>query len=37
MRRGEIYLVHRPSDDPKVYRSFVVVSRQALIDSSFQP
>jgi mRNA interferase MazF len=35
MRRGEIYRVHRPSDDPKAYRSFVVVSRQALIDSRF--
>jgi mRNA interferase MazF len=35
MRRGEIYRVHRPADDPKLYRSFVVVSRQTLIDSRF--
>lgn len=35
MRRGEIYRVHRPADDPKLYRSFVVVSRQTVIDSRF--
>jgi mRNA interferase MazF len=35
MRRGEIYRVHQPSDDPKLYRSFVVVSRQILINSRF--
>ena len=35
MRRGEIYRVHRPNDDPKRFRSYVVVSRQALIDSRF--
>jgi mRNA interferase MazF len=35
MRRGEIYRVHQPSDDPKLYRCFVVVSRQTLIDSRF--
>ncbi len=35
MRRGEIYRVHRPGGDPKHYRSFVVVSRQILIDSRF--
>jgi mRNA interferase MazF len=35
MRRGEIYRVHRPHDDPKLYRCFVVVSRQTLIDSRF--
>ena len=35
MRRGEIYRVHHPSDDPKLYRSFVVVSRQILLDSRF--
>ena len=35
MRRGEIYRVHHPSDDPKLYRNFVVVSRQILIDSRF--
>ena len=44
MRRGEIYRVHhpggdrpgeRPNSDPKLHRSFVVVSRQVLIDSRF--
>jgi mRNA interferase MazF len=35
MRRGEIYRVHHPSGDPKHYRSFVIVSRQSLIDSKF--
>jgi len=35
MRRGEIYRVHHPSGDPKLYRSFVVVSRQTLIISKF--
>lgn len=40
MRRGEIYRVpqpghDRPNNDPKLYRSFVVVSRQVLIDSKF--
>jgi mRNA interferase MazF len=35
MRRAEIYRVHRPGNDPKHYRSFVVVSRQTLIDSRF--
>jgi mRNA interferase MazF len=35
MRRGEIYRVPHPSGDPKRYRSFVVVSRQTLVDSRF--
>jgi mRNA interferase MazF len=35
MRRGEIFRVHKPEGDPKRYRSFVVVSRQALIDSAY--
>ncbi|MGD0693351.1 MAG: type II toxin-antitoxin system PemK/MazF family toxin [Terriglobia bacterium] len=35
MRRGDLYRVHKPKDDPKRYRIFVVVSRQALIDSKF--
>lgn len=35
MRRGNIYRVHRPEGDPKRYRSFVVVSRQRLIDSAY--
>ena len=36
MRRGELYRVARPhARDPKRSRVFVVVSRQALIDSRF--
>ncbi len=36
MKRGELYRVYRASPrDPKNYRVFVVVSRQALIDSRF--
>ncbi len=35
MKRGEIFRFRRPPGDPKPARSFVVVSRQALIDSGF--
>lgn len=36
MRRGDLYRVRHPtSRDPKRSRVFVVVSRQALIESSF--
>ena len=36
MRRGELYRVARPpARDPKRFRVFVVVSRQALIESRF--
>ena len=36
MRRGELYLVQKQgSQDPKRQRVFVVVSRQALIDTRF--
>ncbi len=35
MKRGDIYRVHRPGDDPKRYRSFVIVSRRALIETRF--
>lgn len=36
MRRGELYIVRRPSSgDPKKFRVFVIVSRQILIDSRF--
>jgi mRNA interferase MazF len=35
MRRGDIYRVHRPEGDPKRFRSFVIVSRQRLIDSAY--
>jgi len=33
--RGELYRAYKPAADPKQYRTFVVVSRQALIDSRF--
>ena len=35
MKRGELYRVRRPPGDPKPARVFVVVSRQALIGSTF--
>ena len=35
MKRGELYRVAHPNNDPKRSRVFVVVSRQALIDSKF--
>jgi len=36
VRRGELYRVaHRSAKDPKRYRIFCVVSRQALIDSKY--
>ena len=36
MRRGEIYRVTKPSSlDPKKHRYFVVVSRQALIETDY--
>ena len=36
MRRGELYLVPKPNSlDPKRQRAFVIVSRQALIDTKF--
>ena len=35
MRRGDLYRVHKPRADPKRYRTFVVVSRQILIDARF--
>jgi len=35
MKRGEFYRVYKPGGDPRVYRSFVIVSRQSLIDSRF--
>jgi len=36
MRRGELYRVYRASSrDPRRHRVFVVVSRQALLDSRF--
>lgn len=35
MRRGDLFRVRHPAGDPKRSRVFVVVSRQALIDSRF--
>jgi mRNA interferase MazF len=35
MKRGELYRVYKPGGDPKLYRTFLIVSRQALIDSKF--
>ena len=36
MRRGDLFLVRKPgSRDPKRQRVFVIVSRQALIDTRF--
>jgi mRNA interferase MazF len=36
VRRGDLYLVTKPTrEDPKRQRVFVVVSRQALIDSGY--
>lgn len=36
MRRGELYRVRHPSAaDPRRFRVFVIVSRQAVIDSRF--
>ncbi|MGH7563852.1 MAG: type II toxin-antitoxin system PemK/MazF family toxin [Gemmatimonadota bacterium] len=35
MRRGELYRVRRPGGDPKRHRTFVIVSRQVVIDSRF--
>lgn len=36
MKRGEFYLVRKPATrDPRKQRVFIVVSRQALIDSRF--
>jgi len=35
MKRGELYRVFKPGGDPKQYRTFVIVSRQILIESRF--
>lgn len=35
MRRGELYRIRRPPGGTKPARSFVIVSRQALIDSNY--
>jgi len=35
VQRGELYRVYKPGGDPRQYRTFVIVSRQVLIDSRF--
>jgi len=35
VKRGELYRVFRPSGDPKKARVFVIVSRNALIETRF--
>ena len=35
MRRGDLFRVRRPSQDPKRARVYVVVSRQTLIEARF--
>jgi mRNA interferase MazF len=35
VKRGDLYRVHKPGNDPKSHRTFVIVSRQVLIDSRF--
>jgi mRNA interferase MazF len=35
VKRGQLYRVHKPGGDPESHRTFVVVSRQVLIDSRF--
>lgn len=36
MKRGEIYRIKRPTkQDPKRFRSYVIVSRQALIETAY--
>ncbi len=35
MKRGELYLVYKPSGDAKRRRVYAIVSREVLIDSGF--
>jgi mRNA interferase MazF len=35
VKRGDLYRVRRPPGDPKPAATFIVVSRQGLIDSNF--
>jgi mRNA interferase MazF len=35
VKRAELYRAYKPGGDPKQYRTFVIVSRQILIDSQF--
>ena len=35
MNRGDLYRVYKPAADSKLYRVFVIVSRQTLVESRF--
>lgn len=35
MRRGELYRLQNPRNDPKRFRVFVIVSRQSIIDTRY--
>jgi len=35
MRRGELYRLQNPPNDPKRFRVFVIVSRQSMVDTRF--
>ena len=35
MKRGELYRVRKPPGDPKPARTFVIVSRQAILNTSY--
>jgi mRNA interferase MazF len=35
VKRGELYRVFKPGQDPKLYRTIVIVSRPALVESRF--
>ena len=35
MKRGDLYRVRKPQGDPKAQRVFVIVSRNALVESRF--
>jgi mRNA interferase MazF len=35
VKRGELYRVYKPEGDPRQYRTFVICSRQILLDSRF--
>jgi len=35
MRRGELYRLQNPPNDPKRFRVFVIVSRQSIVDTRY--
>jgi mRNA interferase MazF len=35
VKRGDLYRVYKPEGDPKRFRTYVIVSRQTLVDSLF--